>query len=384
MIAEQLLVLTHEYPPRRGGIATYVAETARAAAEMGWPVTVLAPRDSQGSGIRNLRVLPTSVRGTQGWPDRWRMRRALLGLAVDWTRTTLWLPEPGPMRLWLYAETLRLPRPARLVLTLHGSEILRFQGAPHRRTRFARLLARADRIGVVSAAVEQLAANAGTPAPGALTRVPGAVQSALAAALAETPASRPAGPPWKILTVGRIHPRKGQLDVVEALGRLPAGMRAAIAYQLVGPVRRPRYLARLRQRADQLGVRLEGPVELPDPPALAKAYREATLMVLASRETRSSLEGFGLVSLEAAAAGCPVMVTDAGGAGDAVGPENGIVVPANRPASLAEAIEGLLCDAAGRASMGRAGPAWAARFTWERVVSELFGAPPETPAATPE
>jgi hypothetical protein len=62
-------------------------------------------------------------------------------------RGTLVLAEPGPIRLWMYRDWLRLPRPERLVLILHGSE-LRFLMQNMRRTRrLHRLLDAADCIG---------------------------------------------------------------------------------------------------------------------------------------------------------------------------------------------------------------------------------------------
>jgi len=376
MMTDHLLVLTHEYPPRRGGIATYVAETARAASVAGWRVTVLAPGSAELIKEPNISVRPTAVRGTQGWPDRLRMRAALRALEIDWDRTTLWLPEPGPLRLWTYARELALPTPASLVLTLHGSEVLRLTTTARHRNRFQALLARADRVGVVSRAIGTLLEErtAGAVAPDRLVEVPGAVASDLAPQLDES-APPPGGPPWTVLTVARVHPRKGQAAVVEALGELPTALRKQVEYRLIGPVRRPRYLTQLRNRAAALGVNLRGPEELASTAELALAYHQAHLMVLASQTTARSIEGLGLVYLEAAAAGCPVIATDAGGAREAIGPDNGLVVPPDDLPALTHAFENLLRDPARRAAMGAAGPKWAAAFSWETVVSRLFGAP---------
>lgn len=379
MIASQLLVLTHEYPPRRGGIATYVSETVEAARAAGWKVTVLAPHSATASEVPGLRVVPTTVKGTQGWIDRFRMYRAVRRLKMDWAQTVLWLPEPGPIRLWLYPELFRLPHPKRLVLTLHGSEILRLGAASHRRRRFRTLLEKADRVGVVSQAVESLLRRLlpGQEIP--IERVPGAVNRELAAAIAQSPEVRRSSR-IRLLTVGRIHPRKGQLAVVEAIGRLPPEMREEIEYELIGPIRRSRYAEKIRKRARDLKIKLQGPSEAPDAATLANAYRRADVMVLASKEERTSIEGFGLVYLEAAAAGCPVIATAVGGAPEAIGSDNGLMVSPKDPQALAQAIERLVQDAPLRERLGRAGPAWAARFSWSAVVARLFNetsAPPD-------
>ncbi|MFP4541747.1 MAG: glycosyltransferase family 4 protein [Opitutales bacterium] len=372
-----LLVLTHEYPPKRGGIATYAAETVEAARVLGHEVTVLTPRYTPAQSTGTLRITPTPVGGTQDWPDRLRMRRAVRDLERDWSTTTLWLPEPGPLRLWLYARLLDLPRPGRLVLTLHGSEILRLAWPGHRRRRLARLLGNADVVGVVSRAVAaRLEAVTGFPAA-RCTLVPGAVPRALEIHLSGplTP-SPPAEKRLTVLTVGRIHPRKGQLEVVEALGALPEPMRAAVRYRLVGPIGRPAYLGAIEARARALGVALSGPEEAPDEATLAQIYRAADVFVLASRELPQSVEGLGLVYLEAAAAGCPVIAVDSGGAREAVGPENGTVVPPAPAGALTEALSRYLADGELRRRSGAAGPAWAREFSWARNARHLFGRSP--------
>ena len=77
MIAPPLLVITHEYPPRHGGIATYVAESVEAARAAGWQVTVVAPRYAKAEDRPGLRVIPAPTRGTLGWIDRFRLWRCL-------------------------------------------------------------------------------------------------------------------------------------------------------------------------------------------------------------------------------------------------------------------------------------------------------------------
>jgi glycosyltransferase involved in cell wall biosynthesis len=85
-------------------------------------------------------------------------------------------------------------------------------------------------------------------------------------------------------------------------------------------------------------------------------------------------EGFGLVSLEAQAAGRPVVVTNATGAIDALrNGETGVLVPVGDVAALAGAIASLLDDPARRAEMGKRGQAWVSReFSGDRVRAELM------------
>ena len=88
----------------------------------------------------------------------------------------------------------------------------------------------------------------------------------------------------------------------------------------------------------------------------------------------NSVEGFGLVYLEAAAHGLPVVAHDVGGVSDAVQDgTTGLLVPPDRPAQLAAAFEKLIHDAELRRKLGEAGRAWARRNSWQSSAEALFG-----------
>ena len=89
----------------------------------------------------------------------------------------------------------------------------------------------------------------------------------------------------------------------------------------------------------------------------------------------SSVEGFGLVYLEAAAHGLPIVAHDVGGVSEAVdNGRTGLLVPADRPAQLAAAFEQLIHDPGLRQRLGSAGREWAARTSWRSSAKTLFGA----------
>ena len=77
-------------------------------------------------------------------------------------------------------------------------------------------------------------------------------------------------------------------------------------------------------------------------------------------------EGFGLTALEAMACGAPAVVTDRGALPEVVA-DAGLTVPP-RADDLADALEGVLTDAALTARLRAAGVERAAHFTWERTV----------------
>lgn len=138
-----------------------------------------------------------------------------------------------------------------------------------------------------------------------------------------------------ILTVSRLQKSeryKGHEQVMRAMLQAPLQIQPKPVYVIAGDGDDVRYL---RRRACELGleerVHLIGPVE---PSGLRALYRSADVFVMPS-----SGEGFGIVYLEAAACGTPVVGGDADGARDALREgELGALVDARDPVAIAQAI----------------------------------------------
>ena len=176
-----------------------------------------------------------------------------------------------------------------------------------------------------------------------------------------------------VLTVGRLHPRKGQLQTLQALQTLAPDVRARLEYWIVGGQTKGNYDAVLRAAAaarPDLAVRFFGNV--PDD-ELSDLYDRADIFAMTSINHGESVEGFGLVYLEAAAHGLPVVGHDVGGVSEAVmDGVTGVLVPPDRPAQLAAAFEKLIHDAPLRARLGHAGREWATRNCWKDSAEILF------------
>ena len=121
--------------------------------------------------------------------------------------------------------------------------------------------------------------------------------------------------------------------------------------------------ARLHARAQRQGARVRFMGTLPRRDVLA-AYREADLFGMGS-----DFEGFGLVLLEAMAAGLPFVSTPAGAAPDLARHGGGLSVP---PERLAGEVAALLGDAKRREAMGATGRAAAPRYAWDRVADQYL------------
>jgi len=102
-----------------------------------------------------------------------------------------------------------------------------------------------------------------------------------------------------------------------------------------------------------------------DDAGLAAAYSCATVLAMPARADGADVEGFGIVCVEAAALGVPVVATATGGIPEAVADgQTGILVLPNDVEALATALVRVLTDQNYRAALVAAGPAWAGRFTW--------------------
>ncbi len=242
---------------------------------------------------------------------------------------------------------------------LHGAETTVPGRLPGSRAALGRVLRGAQ---LVVSAGRYPAAEARRAAPGLtapLVEIPPGVDAGAIVPLkaAERRAARARlGLPTQgplVASVSRLVPRKGMDVLIEAANRLaPSYPDLVVAIGGEG-----RELGRLQRMAEESPVRVEvlGRVSEEDRAALLGA---ADVFVMACRNRWAGLEqeGFGIVFLEAAAAGVPQIAGDSGGASEAVlDGETGLVVgnPGD-PGAVAEALRSLLADPAGRRRMGRA------------------------------
>jgi len=178
-----------------------------------------------------------------------------------------------------------------------------------------------------------------------------------------------------LLTCGRLVERKGHDKVLEALVRVLEEAPNTV-YLIVGD---GPYRDSLKEITRKYGlndfVRFVG---LVDDCQLPDYYNLCDLFVMPNRVVGSrgtatySVEGFGMVFIEAAACGKPVIGGDSGGAVSAIDRDrNGFLVPPGDSANLAEKIITLLKDSALYEKFSRNGLLHAKNFTWERSVERL-------------
>jgi phosphatidylinositol alpha-1,6-mannosyltransferase len=180
-------------------------------------------------------------------------------------------------------------------------------------------------------------------------------------------------PPGALIfsTIGRVEPRKGHVRAVRALAALRHRL-PLFRYVIVGDgSERPALDAAIAETAMQDLVVLTGQVADHDLPAYFVA---CDVFLHPNRVVEGyDFEGFGIVFLEAAAAGKPVIGGASGGVPEAVADGiTGLLVPEGDAEALQRAIERLSDSETLRLALGRAGRQRVlSDFTWTRAAARV-------------
>jgi glycosyltransferase involved in cell wall biosynthesis len=171
-----------------------------------------------------------------------------------------------------------------------------------------------------------------------------------------------------VLCVSRIDYQKNQLGLLRAFARFAAD-HPDHRLVLVGPVTAGAYRDEIAAEVERMG--LIGKVRiieglLPSDPMLPSAYKAADFFVLPSLH-----EPFGIVVLEAWAAGCPVLASRLGGIVDfATDRETALLVDPENEAAIARGMAELADDEALRSRLTRnAREAIAGKYEWSAVAA---------------
>ncbi len=171
-----------------------------------------------------------------------------------------------------------------------------------------------------------------------------------------------------VLFVGRIQPLKGLGIAVQALGALRRDDARLLVVGGASGADGAAELAHAHASIDRLG--LSERVQFVEPQEhhrLSTYYRAADVVVVPSRS-----ESFGLVALEAAACGVPVVASAVGGLRTlVVDGVTGHLVDSRDPAEFARRIDDVLADPVAAAAMGVAAAEGADRFAWSTTAGRL-------------
>ncbi len=375
-LSRRIIAVTHEFFPQIGGIATYVREMSRALSDGGANVEVWGPRGA-GNGLETrypVHVMPTQ--GNQDFLQLWKLHRYLKSRRSELIGNVLWLVEPAPIRALALFGHDWLPEDTKIWITFFGSELAQFKASCWWRPRVDKIVDRAEKVAFIS---EVICDDFLAWKPDYAGQLPMTRCGLRSDFRVETPVdgatNKESSAGRKIITISRIHPRKGHALVIEAVNLLPADLRQGLEYVIVGGGKSC-YVKKLQQQARHsvVPVRFAGRLH---GEALGRAYQDGDLFVLTSLPDPRSIESFGMVYLEAAAYGKPVIAARVGGVHEAIQDGvTGVLVPPQNPQALAAAMESLLRDPERMRRMGEQGRDWVKTFSWQESARVLVGMTP--------
>ncbi|GMV99748.1 MAG: glycoside hydrolase [Candidatus Hydrogenedentota bacterium] len=375
---QSILVLTADYPPIEGGIATVTLELSRELARQGHKVTVIAP------GFPDMaefdRNEPVTIIRYDGYGWGWFRTIPMYRAARPYFDSSDWLFAINVASAGLIGWFARRRHGLRYAAFAYAYEFLKF----HAEGPFAAVLRRIYRNAAAVIAIsrftrDKLVAfgaskeNLHIVLPGAAEPLPisGEEMDAVRRRYVLEGAR-------VILAVGRFIPRKGHLTLVRAMPEILAQAPDAVLVMVGrGPT-----LSAVAREAHALGVRdhVVLPGRLSDR-EVAALYAECDVFALPTATEGPHVEGFGLVFAEAHAHGKPVVAGDTGGVPEAViDGATGYLVPPEHVHETAEAIGKLLLNPDLSHDFGEAGRERVEReLNWrvftQRVMEILEAAP---------
>ena len=372
----RVLLVSNDFPPRRGGIQSYLQNLVDHLAAAGkHTLTVYAPnwkgaddfdieaRESGYSVVRHPGTLMLPVPSVAS-----RMRQLIERDGID----TVWFGAAAPLALM--ARLAREAGAGRVVASTHGHEV-GWSMLPLARTALRRIGSGTDVVTYISRYTRGRFASAFGP-DAALEHLPPGVDTDRFApdevARAELRARYRLWERPVVVCVSRLVPRKGQDMLIRAMPairqRVPG---AALVIVGGGP-----YRTSLRRLAHGFGV-AEHVVftngvpgdELPAHHALADVFA----MPCRTRGAGLDVEGLGIVYLEASASGVAVVAGRSGGAPETVRDgETGVVVDGWDVGAIAASVSNLLADPGRAARMGQAGRRWVVdNWQWSTKAQRL-------------
>ncbi|GHJ13958.1 MULTISPECIES: glycosyltransferase family 4 protein [unclassified Micromonospora] len=364
------LLITNDFPPRPGGIQSFVHNLAVRQPPGSVVVYASSWRDAEKFDAdqpfevvreRTRVLLPTPL-----------IARRAARLARAYDCDTVWFGAAAP--LGLLASGLRRRAGIRRAVALtHGHEV-GWAALPGARSALRRIgrgvdvttyLGEYTRVRLARALDGLTELRRLAPGVDVETYHPGVDGEPVRARLGL--ADRPV-----VVCVSRLVPRKGQDALIRALPEIRRRVPdAALLVVGGGP-----YRATLEKLARQAGVERDvvftGSVPSAELPA-HYAAGDVYAMPCRTRNRGLDVEGLGIVYLEASATGLPVVAGDSGGAPDAVREgETGYVVRGRDVAQLADRVATLLADRDLARQLGAAGRAWVEReWRWETQAERM-------------
>lgn len=370
---KKTLIITLEYPPQIGGIATYVEQYARSLPSD--QMIVLAPSHTDAvawDSAQPYQVVrsPLLFRGPI-WPKWFRLLFVVRGLVRKHGIEQIHVHHLLPVGYVTYL----LKKTCTYAIFLHGTDLVRLEGKRWK-TYWARKVVRhAVRIIVNSTSLRDRAVQTFSDSADRVHLVYPCPDHALTVApsaevLQQLRAQLGLEHRQVILTVSRFDDGKGIPQMVKAVAQL-VPQHPNMVWILIGDgKKKPLVLDLIQKYRLQNIVRYLG--ALPHAALHPYYYLADVFALLTHPDSARKDEGFGIVFLEAAAAGIPAVAGNSGGTKEAViHLETGLVVNPYNDMEVTGALSRLLRDEPLRRSLGDAAKARVlTTFTWDTQLNQ--------------
>lgn len=366
------LLVTNDFPPRPGGIQSYLQALAGQLPPD--ELVVYAPRwrgDSHTKFDAEQKYQVVRHPTTLMLPTPAVLRRARKVLRAE-RCDTVWFGAAAPLAL--LSPMLRRMGAERILASTHGHEV-GWSMVPGGRQALRAIGEHTDVVTYVSTYTRARFAAAFGP-NAALEYLPPGVDTETfrpdPAAREELRRRYGLGDRPTVLCLSRLVPRKGQDALIVAMRRIRERVPGAVLVIAGGGP----YQERLRGLAQACEV-TDNVVFVGRVPAaeLAAHHTVADVFAMPARTRGAGLdvEGLGIVYLEASATGVPVVAGRSGGAPETVVEgRTGRVVDGCREDEIVEAVSGLLADRDAAAVMGAAGRRWVEQhWRWDTLGARL-------------
>lgn len=368
------LLVTNDFPPRPGGIQSYLQSFATALPPD--ELVVYAPRWRGDSHTKFDARQPFEVvrhPTTLMLPTPLVARRAAK-LVRSHGCDSVWFGAAAPLAL--LAPGLRRAGAERIVASTHGHEV-GWSMLPGARQALRRIGGTTDTVTYVSKYTRRRFAAA-FGADAALEHLPPGVDTDVfrpdPAARAELRARYGLGERPTVLCLSRLVPRKGQDMLIKALPTIRLSVDGAVLVIVGGGPYEGALRALAREQGVEDHVVFTGTVPAAE---LAAHHTIADVFAMPCRTRGAGLdvEGLGIVFLEASATGVPVIAGRSGGAPETVREnETGHVVDGTSVRAIAESVVSVLSDPDRAAEMGAAGRRWVSeQWRWDTLAAKLAG-----------
>lgn len=366
------LLVTNDFPPRPGGIQSYLHAFANQLPSD--DLVVYAPRWRGDSHTKFDARAPFEVvrhPTTLMLPTPDVARRATR-LLTEHDCDTVWFGAAAPLAL--LAPVMRRAGARRIVASTHGHEV-GWSMLPGGRQALRQIGDHTDTVTYVSRYTRGRFASAFGPEAG-LEHLPSGVDTDVfrpdPGARAELRARYGLGGRPTVLCLSRLVPRKGQDMLIRALPEIRQRIDGAVLVVVGGGP----YENRLRELVRRTGVEQHVVFTGTVPSAeLAAHHTIADVFAMPCRTRGGGLdvEGLGIVYLEASATGVPVVAGRSGGAPETVKDgRTGFVVDGTSVTAVATAVSGVLADPDRAAAMGAAGREWVSTdWRWDVLGARL-------------